>query len=245
MGTLGSLSSSPKFIAHQASLAHPSIRTSPRLSVQSCPQSVRRRHAVITLQAECRYLRSAYMRLITAIREYDAKLVLAYWLPRSPSLSGGKPESDLATPFVYPEPHVAQVAWDEATNTITPDSQLPQWVHTSKLVAKPDQLIKRRGKAGLLALNKTWPEAKQWIEERAGKPVQVRTVLPSQRSSASGHSLYPHFAYRVITGTSVHHCCLLSSRTVIWIIDVGRCTEGQNACLAFRSVLPVHLIIFT
>lgn len=114
-------------------------------------------------------------RIPTAIREYDAKLVLAYWLPRSPSLSGGKPESDLGTPFVYPEPHVAQVAWDEATNTTTPDNQLPQWVFTSKLVAKPDQLIKRRGKAGLLALNKTWPEAKQWVEERAGKPVTVST----------------------------------------------------------------------
>ncbi|KAI5121419.1 hypothetical protein M0805_006182 [Coniferiporia weirii] len=107
------------------------------------------------------------------IREFDAKLVLAYWLSRSPSLSGGKPDTDLATPFVYPTPQVAQIAWDEATNTITPDSQIPQWVHTSKLVAKPDQLIKRRGKAGLLALNKPWAEAKQWIADRAGKPVQV------------------------------------------------------------------------
>lgn len=110
----------------------------------------------------------------TAIREFDAKLVLAHWLPRSPSLSGGKPETDLATPFSYPTVEVAQIAWDEATNTITPDSQLPQWVFSSKLVAKPDQLIKRRGKAGLLALNKSWPEAKQWIAERAGKPVKVR-----------------------------------------------------------------------
>lgn len=99
--------------------------------------------------------------------------MLAYWLPRSPSLSGGKPEADLATPFAYPQPQVAQIAWDEATNTITPDSQIPQWAHSAKLVAKPDQLIKRRGKAGLLALNKSWPEAKEWIAERAGKPVKV------------------------------------------------------------------------
>jgi ATP citrate (pro-S)-lyase len=38
-------------------------------------------------------------------------------------------------------------------------------------------LIKRRGKAGLLALNKTWdgPDgAKEWIKARAGKPVKVR-----------------------------------------------------------------------
>ena len=83
---------------------------------------------------------------------------------------------DLATPFVYPSANVAQIAWDENTNTITPDTQLPQWVFQSKLVAKPDQLIKRRGKAGLLALNKTWPDARQWIRERAGKPVKVCLV---------------------------------------------------------------------
>jgi hypothetical protein len=50
---------------------------------------------------------------------------------------------------------------------------LPSWVFTTKLVAKPDQLIKRRGKAGLLALNKTWDEAKPWITHKAGKPQKV------------------------------------------------------------------------
>ena len=79
----------------------------------------------------------------------------------------------VVTNFTFPAPKVAQVAWDPATNTITPDSQLPGWVFTSKLVAKPDQLIKRRGKAGLLALNKSWEEAKEWIAARAGKPQQV------------------------------------------------------------------------
>lgn len=68
---------------------------------------------------------------------------------------------------------VAQVSWDPETNTITPDTQLPGWVFSTKLVAKPDQLIKRRGKAGLLALNKPWEEVKGWIAARAGKPQQV------------------------------------------------------------------------
>lgn len=66
------------------------------------------------------------------------------------------------------------MSWDPTTSAITPDTQLPGWVHTTKLVAKPDQLIKRRGKAGLLALNKSWPEAKEWIAERAGKHQKVR-----------------------------------------------------------------------
>lgn len=74
---------------------------------------------------------------------------------------------------MYPAPKVAQISWDPETNSITPDTKLPGWVFNTKLVAKPDQLIKRRGKAGLLALNKTWEEAKPWIAERAGKPQKV------------------------------------------------------------------------
>jgi hypothetical protein len=80
---------------------------------------------------------------------------------------------------------VAQIAWDPETNSITPDTKLPGWVFNTQLVAKPDQLIKRRGKAGLLALNKTWDEAKPWIAERAGKPQKVglvTSVIPSPLS---------------------------------------------------------------
>lgn len=105
-----------------------------------------------------------------AIREYDAKLLLAYWLERAPAISQS---ATVKTDFIYPPPQVAQVSWDPATGAITADTQLPQWVFSTKLVAKPDQLIKRRGKAGLLALNKGWDEAKPWIAERAGKPVKV------------------------------------------------------------------------
>ena len=106
----------------------------------------------------------------SAIREYDAKLLLAYWLERAPAVD---PSAQVVTKLVYPSPKVAQISWDPATNAITPDTQLPSWVFTTKLVAKPDQLIKRRGKAGLLALNKTWEEAKEWIQQRAGKPQKV------------------------------------------------------------------------
>ncbi|EIM23517.1 ATP-citrate synthase [Wallemia mellicola CBS 633.66] len=109
-----------------------------------------------------------------SISEYDGKRIVSYWLPRSPSVSEDiKPSKD----FVFPDANVAQIKWDSASNTITPDSQLPGWVFTEKLVVKPDQLIKRRGKAGLLGINKTWSEGgKQWIVERAGKQQQVQSV---------------------------------------------------------------------
>ena len=80
---------------------------------------------------------------------------------------------------------VAQIAWDSETNSITPDTKLPGWVFNTRLVAKPDQLIKRRGKAGLLALNKTWDEAKPWIAERAGKPQKVGLVTSAAPSPLS------------------------------------------------------------
>jgi hypothetical protein len=113
-----------------------------------------------------------------AIREYDAKLLLAYWLERAPPADKS---ATVVTKFVYPTVKVAQISWDPTTNTITPDSTLPSWVFTTKLVAKPDQLIKRRGKAGLLALNKTWEEAKPWIAARAGKPQKVGIHMCSSK----------------------------------------------------------------
>lgn len=108
--------------------------------------------------------------LASAIREYDAKLLLSYWLQRAPAIA---PNAQVKTNFKYPSVKVAQISWDAETNSITPDTKLPGWVFNTKLVAKPDQLIKRRGKAGLLALNKTWDEAKEWIINRAGKPQKV------------------------------------------------------------------------
>ena len=41
------------------------------------------------------------------------------------------------------------------------------------LVAKPDQLIKRRGKLGLVLVNKNIKQVQQWIEERLNKDIEV------------------------------------------------------------------------
>ncbi|KAI8818369.1 citrate synthase-like protein [Fimicolochytrium jonesii] len=47
------------------------------------------------------------------------------------------------------------------------------WVLSQKLVCKPDQLIKRRGKNGLLGINLDWAGVKEWISKRAGKPFKL------------------------------------------------------------------------
>ncbi|KAG0263044.1 citrate synthase [Actinomortierella ambigua] len=129
-----------------------------------------------------------------AIREYDGKLLLAYWLLRAPvpatSTAAGSAASVAAhtSKFTQGAGRVAHLGVDSAflkdpstfeSHVQTLLDQLEQnhpWLLTSKLVAKPDQLIKRRGKAGLLLLNAAWPEVRHWIAERAGKEVIVDGV---------------------------------------------------------------------
>lgn len=50
------------------------------------------------------------------------------------------------------------------------------WLLNGRLVAKPDELIKRRGKAGLLSLGADWRKTSAWIAERRGQVQQVEQV---------------------------------------------------------------------
>jgi ATP citrate (pro-S)-lyase len=71
---------------------------------------------------------------------------------------------------------------DDKFITIGPETDLKKiptrykWVSKEKLVVKPDQLIKRRGKSKLLLLNADWKEAEKWMKERMNKPVTIGTV---------------------------------------------------------------------
>ncbi|MBW2637254.1 MAG: ATPase [Deltaproteobacteria bacterium] len=66
--------------------------------------------------------------------------------------------------------------------SVGPDTdikKLPQkykWLAKEKLVVKPDQLIKRRGKSKLLLLGADWKVAETWIRKRMKKPITVGTV---------------------------------------------------------------------
>ena len=95
------------------------------------------------------------------IREYDAKRMLASYLPE---FSDGK--------FKLPEERVL----------VTPDRSIDEvaneqpWMREKKLVVKPDQLFGKRGKHGLILLNATFDEAKRWIEERMNSIVEITGV---------------------------------------------------------------------
>lgn len=113
-----------------------------------------------------------------AILEADGKAILNYHLTRAPVI---KP-----TPLPPSETHnppaklaALKFAIGDDVNGVldAAEASFPFLLAPgAKFVAKPDQLIKRRGKSGLLKLNATWPEARAWIAERANKEVQVEHI---------------------------------------------------------------------
>ena len=93
-----------------------------------------------------------------AIREADGTRMLARLLP---DYSNGK--------YVISDKIV----------TVAPDTdmtQLPKqypWLCTEKLVVKPDQLIKRRGKNKLVLVGANYEQAKSWIQEKSNAPITI------------------------------------------------------------------------
>lgn len=114
-----------------------------------------------------------------SILEADGKAVLNYHLTRAPVI---KP-TPLAAPTTHnPPPRLASLHFpdDRTVEDVLNQAEVTYpWLlqPDAKFVAKPDQLIKRRGKSGLLALNKSWPDAKAWIAERATKEQKVEHTV--------------------------------------------------------------------
>lgn len=93
-----------------------------------------------------------------AIREADGKRMLARLFK---NYSKGK--------YVISEKIVT-------VNPCTDMEMLPKqytWLTTDKLVVKPDQLIKRRGKNNLILVNANYDQAKAWIAEKSKKPITI------------------------------------------------------------------------
>lgn len=95
------------------------------------------------------------------IRECDGKKMLARLLPK---YSGG--EAKMEERFL----HITKT-----TDMAKAEAENP-WLKSTKLVAKPDQLIKRRGKNKLILLNASWDEAKKWIAERMNKDITIDKI---------------------------------------------------------------------
>lgn len=159
-----------------------------------------------------------------AIHEADGKAILSYHLTRSPLIA----PSPLPAPPHNAPPKLASIRFPAGSNpaaVLDAAEQTYPWLKDAdaKFVAKPDQLIKRRGKAGLLALNKSWADARAWIEERAGKDVKVESVTGALRTFLV-EPFCPHKAEEeyYINIHSVREVCIdihriLSSISCCWL----------------------------
>jgi len=95
------------------------------------------------------------------IREYNAKNMLAkYW----EEYVGAEPK--LST-------KVAQVAPDTDLGKLAKDHP---WLTKDKLVVKPDMLMGKRGKHGLILLDADWKGVQKWLGEKRGKEATVGGV---------------------------------------------------------------------
>jgi ATP-citrate lyase beta-subunit len=89
------------------------------------------------------------------IREYDAKRMLAKYLP------------EYLNDFGYN----GNIALADPQTDLEDLSRANPWLKSEKLVVKPDQLFGKRGKHGLILLNADWEGAKKYLQENMGKEI--------------------------------------------------------------------------
>eukprot|EP00428_Durinskia_dybowskii_P066093 CAMPEP_0170370088 /NCGR_PEP_ID=MMETSP0117_2-20130122/8326_1 /TAXON_ID=400756 /ORGANISM="Durinskia baltica, Strain CSIRO CS-38" /LENGTH=1106 /DNA_ID=CAMNT_0010624843 /DNA_START=57 /DNA_END=3377 /DNA_ORIENTATION=- len=104
-----------------------------------------------------------------AIREYHGKKLVSKWL----SHYSNSVRYDLEDRAILITPSSIRPEDPNSFDALTSENP---WLLETRLVVKPDQLIKRRGKAGLLAINKSWAEVVEWIKERMNKECKVEVV---------------------------------------------------------------------
>lgn len=96
-----------------------------------------------------------------AIREAQGKKMLASLLKE---YSGGKYAVENNVISVGPETDLDSLPKEHP------------WLSSARVVVKPDQLIKRRGKNGFILLDAPWDEARRWISERMKTEITVDDV---------------------------------------------------------------------
>ncbi|KUL86603.1 hypothetical protein ZTR_03029 [Talaromyces verruculosus] len=173
-----------------------------------------------------------------SILEADGKAILNYHLTRAPVI---KPTPLPRAATHNPPPKLASLYFpeDADVNGILDQAEATYpWLlaKDAKFVAKPDQLIKRRGKSGLLALNKTWAEARAWIAERAGKEQQVEHVKGFLRQFLV-EPFVPH------PQNTEYYININSVREGDWILFTheGGVDVGDVDAKAEKLLIPVNL----
>lgn len=172
-----------------------------------------------------------------SIREADGKALISYFLSRSPSLSK-KPVPALSH---RPPPKLAQLEFlgrGSIESVLAAAEMKYPWLlaNGARFVAKPDQLIKRRGKSGLLALNKSWEECKAWIQSRAASNVNVEGI-DGILTNFLVEPFVPHEA------NEEYYININSAREGDWILyyHEGGVDVGDVDAKAAKLLVPVDL----
>ncbi|XP_063985408.1 ATP-citrate synthase [Diachasmimorpha longicaudata] len=122
---------------------------------------------------------------------------------------------------------------DETTNWNTAIAENP-WLSTEKLVVKPDQLIKRRGKLGLINVNADLPSVRNWINERMNKEQKVEKASGKLKTFII-EPFVPHKAEEEA------YVCIYSHRTADTILfhHEGGVDIGDVDAKALKLDVPV------
>jgi len=149
-----------------------------------------------------------------AAREYHAKQLIAKHVKE---VSNGKHVLDDRRLLITPETDLEGVLKEH------------RWLATTLLVVKPDQLIKRRGKAGLVGMKLDWQGVKDWLIEHMEKSIQVE-----QAKGALDHFLVEPFVPH--EQSDEYYVCIQSDREgeVILFCSQGGVNVGNVDARAAR-----------
>lgn len=126
---------------------------------------------------------------------------------------------------------------DESTDYEQLLQQNP-WLKESKLVVKPDQLIKRRGKLGLLLVNADFKSVQEWINQRIGKDTQVLHLY----TSSAGLPLLLTLPITLLPLHLFSTCSPLSSS--LFLFSLNEASLFLNDHFHFSSFSPLPCPIF-
>ncbi|XP_075989565.1 ATP-citrate synthase isoform X1 [Anticarsia gemmatalis] len=108
------------------------------------------------------------------------------------------------------------------------------WLTKEQLVVKPDQLIKRRGKLGLVGVNKSAADVRKWLSEHMNKEQQIGACSGKLR-----HFIVEPFIKH--DATEEMYLCIQSGRRSDTILfhHQGGVDVGDVDALALRLEIPV------
>ncbi|OQR79781.1 ATP-citrate synthase-like [Tropilaelaps mercedesae] len=110
------------------------------------------------------------------------------------------------------------------------------WIQSQPLVVKPDQLIKRRGKLGLIHINGNEKSVHNWIAERIDKPVKVERA----EGVLKNFIIEPFLKH---SSDEEAYVCIYSTRDcdVIMFHKQGGIDVGDVDSKAYKLEVPVFL----